>query len=368
MSIQIIDGFQVNTALPIDNRIVASGSVARNAIPYKYEGLRVFDTFDGIPYVWLNGAWVGENASGVAGAGSASHIPLYTSSNVIGNSLLYQSGYNILTVDAGGGANKISMNANNGLIIAAFSGNGAQVTNIDAGNISSGQLSLSRLTNGSTNYILTGGSGAPVYTDPSQVTVGTASVASSVVVSSTGASGSYYLPLISSLTPNSVIKSNSGLSFDASTGITTIPILRFGDAYTYTQTGRISYSVSTGGAVTFQIGSLSVPSTCLVVVEATFATRNYPLFIMGGYSTNRGSKMMITFKFTAGTATTIGSIQTIYNQTDSPQGSYPSSYSSIDTPSIYAGSSVVNFAQNAGNSSGYNYKTCVDYKLTITTV
>lgn len=43
-------GFQVNTALPIDNRIVASGST-RNSIPYKYEGLRVFDTSDSIPYV-----------------------------------------------------------------------------------------------------------------------------------------------------------------------------------------------------------------------------------------------------------------------------------------------------------------------------
>ena len=41
MSIQILDGFQVNVAKPIDSRIVASGSVARNAIPYKYHGLRV---------------------------------------------------------------------------------------------------------------------------------------------------------------------------------------------------------------------------------------------------------------------------------------------------------------------------------------
>ena len=70
MSIQIIDGFQVNTALPIDNRIVASGSAARNAISYKYEGLRVFDTSDSVPYVWVNGAWASENASGISGAGS----------------------------------------------------------------------------------------------------------------------------------------------------------------------------------------------------------------------------------------------------------------------------------------------------------
>ena len=58
MPIQIIDGFQLNSSLPIDNRVVASGSVARDAIPYKYEGLRVFDTSDGLPYVWMNNTWI----------------------------------------------------------------------------------------------------------------------------------------------------------------------------------------------------------------------------------------------------------------------------------------------------------------------
>jgi hypothetical protein len=42
MSIQIIDGFQVNTALPIDNRIVASGSAARNAISYQISWFKSF--------------------------------------------------------------------------------------------------------------------------------------------------------------------------------------------------------------------------------------------------------------------------------------------------------------------------------------
>ena len=61
MAIEIIDGFKVSSAVPVDNRIVASGSTDRNAITYKYEGLRVFDTSDSIPYVWLNNTWEKEN-------------------------------------------------------------------------------------------------------------------------------------------------------------------------------------------------------------------------------------------------------------------------------------------------------------------
>jgi len=59
MSIQIVDNFQINVAKPVDSRIVASGSVARDNIPYKYEGLRVFDTSNGVSYVWYGGTWSG---------------------------------------------------------------------------------------------------------------------------------------------------------------------------------------------------------------------------------------------------------------------------------------------------------------------
>ena len=180
MSIQIIDGFQVNTALPIDNRIVASGSAARNVIPFKYEGLRVFDTSDGIPYVYLNNNWVSENASGILGSGSASRIPLYTLSNVVNNSWFYQSGFNISTVDAGTGTDKISMNARTGLLTAvSLSGNGSLVTNISGSNINNGSIeangSNSKLINGSTGQVLLSGTSFTSWTNQSQLSVGTAS-------------------------------------------------------------------------------------------------------------------------------------------------------------------------------------------------
>lgn len=216
MAIQIIDGFQVNIASPIDNRIVASGSTARNAIPYKYEGLRVFDLSNGIPYVWYNGAWVSENASGVAGVGtSASYIPLYTSTNIIGNSIMYQStnkiGINTLSpgemFEVVDGKIKVSGTGN-------FVGSGQEITNINASNISTGTLALNRLANGSTGWLLSGASGAPVYVNPSQITVGTSSVSSASAISVLPAFTTNYLTFVNSLSGNNALRVNSGLSYN----------------------------------------------------------------------------------------------------------------------------------------------------------
>ncbi len=52
MSINIIDNFSVNVAKPLDAKIVASGSVARWTIPYRYDGLKVYDLSDRKTYVW----------------------------------------------------------------------------------------------------------------------------------------------------------------------------------------------------------------------------------------------------------------------------------------------------------------------------
>ena len=185
MSIQIIDGFQVNTARPIDNRIVASGSSARNAIPYKYEGLRVFDTFDSIPYVYLNNAWITENTTGIAGSGNSGRIPIYVSATVISDSSLYQSGSFINTTNVGGGANLISMDTLTGNLIIQGNLNVNGLSGINAGQIKSGLLTLNRLTNGSSGWILTGSATAPTYINPTQVTVGTASISQKSVVSPT---------------------------------------------------------------------------------------------------------------------------------------------------------------------------------------
>lgn len=93
MSIQIITGFTVNSSTPLDNRIVASGAAARNSIPYKYVGLRVFDTSNNRAYYYNGVTFSNEITDQVNGA--SGYVPVFTSQNYIGNSGIFQvnSGY-----------------------------------------------------------------------------------------------------------------------------------------------------------------------------------------------------------------------------------------------------------------------------------
>ena len=88
MSIQIITGFTVNNSTPLDNRIVASGAAARNSIPYKYTGLRVFDTSNNRSYYYNGVTFSAEITDQVNGG--AGYVPVFTSQNYIGNSRIFQ--------------------------------------------------------------------------------------------------------------------------------------------------------------------------------------------------------------------------------------------------------------------------------------
>jgi hypothetical protein len=94
MSIQIITGFSLNGTEPIDTRIVASGSTGRDAITYKYQGLRVFDLSNNKPYVYIGATWSEEgNANQVSGLTGS--ISRFTSNNTVGSSNIYQVGSNV---------------------------------------------------------------------------------------------------------------------------------------------------------------------------------------------------------------------------------------------------------------------------------
>jgi hypothetical protein len=260
MSIQIIDGFQVNTALPIDNRIVASGSAARNAIPFKYEGLRVFDTSDGIPYVYLNNNWVSENASGILASGTtANYIPRLSGNNVVVNSIIYATGSNI-------GVNTISpsvitgetttFHVNGGIRANKFQGDGSLINNIPGSNINNGSIPVSgassKLINGSTGQVLVSGVTNPSWTNQSQLSVGTASTSlnSNITRVPTG-SGTHYLTFIGSGAwsagsgigagvGNEVIRANN-------TDLTYVPDSKTLSVNTVSSTRLISSSTITGG-------------------------------------------------------------------------------------------------------------------------
>lgn len=181
MAIEIIDGFKVNSAVPVDNRIVASGSTARDAITYKYEGLRVFDTYDSIPYVWLNNIWEKENKTALSVPSTVtpgfSNTSSYRAGQVLkvynDNKLLTNS--NMFEVEFLNSLGNITsktvainhstptsvssgsiLDVNGSIKATTFQGSGANITNIDPVNFNTSinKIQTNQISNGTSGYIL----------------------------------------------------------------------------------------------------------------------------------------------------------------------------------------------------------------------
>ena len=83
MPIPLIDNFNINSELPIDNRIIASSSTERNAISYKYDGLKVFQLDNRITYTWnkTSSSWDTLD-SNTLGQGIANYISKWDSTGL----------------------------------------------------------------------------------------------------------------------------------------------------------------------------------------------------------------------------------------------------------------------------------------------
>jgi hypothetical protein len=83
MPTQIIDGFKLNSAAPIDSRMITSGTSSRNSMSYKYVGLRVYDTAQNLTFLWNGTAWVEDGASELKVAGAkVDYLPKYTATGL----------------------------------------------------------------------------------------------------------------------------------------------------------------------------------------------------------------------------------------------------------------------------------------------
>lgn len=70
MPISIITNFDINASQPIDSRMTVTNSSAREAIVYKYEGLRTFQIDNQTEYLWKGGTWSTSGDGIYGGSGS----------------------------------------------------------------------------------------------------------------------------------------------------------------------------------------------------------------------------------------------------------------------------------------------------------
>jgi hypothetical protein len=223
MAIEVIDNFVVNVEKPIDNRFVVgpqSFYTDKDSIPYKYEGLRIWDLNDSQPYVWTGSAWSSESGVGnLSGLGTGGYFSKYVGgadSSQLTNSVVFELSSNVII---GGTTNPDSdklrvvgsIRATGNII-----GNGSQITSINASNISTGTLSINRLQNGTTSQLLVAGASSPTWINPSSVTVGNATNATNA----TTATNANNINIIS----NSINSNNQYIPFVTSTGIQEVKI------------------------------------------------------------------------------------------------------------------------------------------------
>lgn len=275
MPIQIIDNFYLNSAKPIDNRFVVGPNsfyTHRDFIDWKFEGMRVWDLNDGLPYVWTGTTYSSENTVSIGGSGTSNKIPKFTSSTTVGDSNIYDDGVNI-AVGHTSPVYKLDVAGSVRSTVAFYGdasvGGVGTITNIDADKITLGTLALNRLQNSaSANFILTsgvGGSGQSAWTNPSSITVGNATSAvnstnatnaTNVNVLTTSINSTFNLLFVNS-TGNSTVYTNNSSSIklnpsNARVFIGSYPVGNFSSQLRIQTPGSVNFdAVSIGNSAAF---------------------------------------------------------------------------------------------------------------------
>lgn len=91
MSINIIDGFYLGNSVPIDSRFVVNNITDRDAIQYKYDGLKVFVISNRTTYIWNQDTvtWDTEGSSSTTGSGTPNYLTQWVSNTSLGTSIVY---------------------------------------------------------------------------------------------------------------------------------------------------------------------------------------------------------------------------------------------------------------------------------------
>jgi hypothetical protein len=329
MPIQIIDNFDLNSGKPIDNRFVVGSQSfypTKDSITYKYPGMRVWDLNDGIPYVWTGTTFSSENSVSISGNGTANYITKYLSTSIVGNSIIYDNGTNV-GISNPTPAYKLDVNGDvrsqgsNG-----FYGVGSNLTALNATNVTLGNLSLSRITNGTSGQLLVAGASQPEWRNASLITVGTASAVA--IIDDTATSTTMYPTFSINSSGTSALRvSSTKLQFNPGAGTLTVQGSLILGAFANKAT--IAYGVNV--ARTLTIPSLSGNSTFAFLQQAQSFTAIQTFTSVTRFS--NGTNLSPSLAFSSETDT----------------GIYRSASNNIDF--TIDGSRSINFWRNAPNAT-----------------
>ena len=235
----IIDQFQINTAKPIENRIVVGGTSfyqTKDLIEYKYPGLRTWDLNDNLPYYWTGTEWLNENSTAVSFDATVDigYLPKFTTTkSTLGKSIIYESGNVNGNIGIGLVGNNIApSNAfsapTKGLHVSGnirtdnnFLGNGQYITDLNASSITSGSLGIARITGAAANnrYALQSVAGLPTWVLVEAVPANSASTDSVKIVNDDDSGSANYLTFVSSTSNYNTLKvSQAKINYIPATG------------------------------------------------------------------------------------------------------------------------------------------------------
>jgi hypothetical protein len=293
MSIQIIDGYQLNNSnAAIDNRFVVGPGYTytqKTLITYKYPGLRVWDMTigSGAPFTWDGVSWVADALAGSginATSAQINYLPRFndTSGNLV-NSDIFNGSSNVGIGLTGSNLNLVVNQGDKGLQVAGnigtngfFYGRGSNITDLNASNITLGSLSLNRISSNNTftdttPFILQSGPGNVVtWVKSTSVNASNATNAENLnIIEQSTSSNTHYLAFSIGTGYKPVNISTNGLRYkpnngqiQALDGTSAIPTYSFINSNTmgmYFENGLLSFtnnstrrmSVSTNGVVLY---------------------------------------------------------------------------------------------------------------------
>lgn len=293
MSISIVDNFQVGVSKPIDSRFVVGPGffyTTRDDIQNKYTGLRIWDINENKAYIWKGNQWDEESTGGKVGTGNTGAIPKFITSTTIGDSIMIESTGRIIV---------------NGILQATnLSGNGSNITAINATYITSGSLDPKRLV-GKSNEVLVGTGTGSTWKNLNTLTVGTSNKA--FLLNSTS-SNTHYLTFGAGNSSSQQLFSNVLLAYQPSTGNLSLSTTNFNNKLT------VNGSVSIGTDTTApDLGLLVGGSVRLTGLGQFTSDTNLPKFTIVSSGND------FSLKLDTGTTVPLGGI-IIWTSIDIPEG------------------------------------------------